>query len=79
VPDSIAACPAPPQVIIFRSCTPLAVTLCDYIFLGREMPSKQSAAALLTIAAGPVRYCRPGPCMRRQVMRPLGIAYEVYG
>jgi hypothetical protein len=59
VTDSIAACPAPRQVIIFRSCTPLAVTLCDYIFLGREMPSKQSAAALLTIAAGNDRSLLP--------------------
>lgn len=39
-------------VIIFRSCTPLAVSLCDWIFLGRELPSKRSLLALLTIAAG---------------------------
>lgn len=39
-------------VIIFRSCTPLAVSLCDWLFLGRELPSRRSLAALLTIAAG---------------------------
>ena len=45
-------------VIIFRSCTPLAVALCDWIFLGRELPSKRSLLALLTIAAG---MCVLGP------------------
>lgn len=39
-------------VIIFRSCTPLAVSLCDYIFLGRELPSKRALASLCTIAFG---------------------------
>lgn len=39
-------------VIIFRSCTPLAVSVCDFVFLGRELPNRRSMAALLTIAAG---------------------------
>ncbi|GAB5031638.1 Hypothetical protein NocV09_00601910 [Nannochloropsis oceanica] len=43
-------------VIIFRSCTPLAVSLCDFIFLGRELPSRRSCLALLTIAAGAYGY-----------------------
>lgn len=42
-------------VIIFRSCTPLAVSLCDWLFLGRELPAPRSLAALLTIAAGKAR------------------------
>ncbi len=43
-------------VIIFRSCTPLAVAMCDWIFLGRELPSKRSGLALLTIGAGAYGY-----------------------
>lgn len=43
-------------VIIFRSCTPLAVALCDYVFLGRELPSQRSCLALLTIALGAYGY-----------------------
>lgn len=39
-------------IIVFRSCTPLAVALCDSIFLGRELPSRRSCLALLTIALG---------------------------
>ena len=39
-------------VIVFRSCTPLAVSLCDYLFLYRELPSSRSLGALLIIAVG---------------------------
>jgi drug/metabolite transporter (DMT)-like permease len=39
-------------VIIFRSCTPLAVAVCDYLFLGRELPSRRSTLALSTIGVG---------------------------
>jgi hypothetical protein len=31
------------------------VALCDWVFLGRELPSRRSLAALLTIAAGASR------------------------
>lgn len=39
-------------VIIFRSCTPLAVAICDWIFLGRELPSRRSTVSLCTIGFG---------------------------
>jgi len=42
-------------VIIFRSCTPIAVSVCDHLFLGRELPSRRSSLALLIIAAGEER------------------------
>lgn len=54
-------------VIIFRSCTPLAVAMCDFIFLGRELPNKRSMAALLTIAAG-----------RHETMRVYDIVLKNY-
>lgn len=43
-------------VIIFRSCTPLAVSLCDFIFMGRELPSTRSMLALIAIAVGAYGY-----------------------
>ena len=43
-------------VVIFRACTPLAVSFCDWVFLGRELPSKSSLAALLVIAIGAYGY-----------------------
>jgi drug/metabolite transporter (DMT)-like permease len=39
-------------VIIFRACSPLAVSLCDWVFLNRELPSFRSWFALSTIAIG---------------------------
>jgi len=39
-------------IILFRSATPLAVSLCDFLFMGRELPSWRSIGALLAIALG---------------------------
>lgn len=39
-------------VIVFRSCAPLCVSMLDYVFYGRELPSRRSAAAMLLIVAG---------------------------
>jgi len=43
-------------VIVFRSCTPLAVALLDYHFYGRAAPSLRSCFSLLLITAGAVSY-----------------------
>lgn len=43
-------------VIVARALSPLIVSVCDFIFLGREMPSKRSAAALSAIVVGAVGY-----------------------
>ncbi len=45
-------------VIVFRATTPLIVCFLDVAFLGRELPSSRSAAALLTIVFGAVGYVR---------------------
>ena len=39
-------------VIVFRTCVPLCVGLLDWMFLGRELPSPRSAAALVMILLG---------------------------
>ncbi|CAM9531000.1 unnamed protein product, partial [Phaeothamnion confervicola] len=39
-------------VIVFRSCTPLAVAVLDWAFLGRELPSARSAATLVLMLGG---------------------------
>eukprot|EP00501_MAST-03F_sp_TOSAG23-6_P000538 GSMAST32.ASY1.ANO1.558.1 assembled CDS len=43
-------------VIVFRCLTPLFVSVLDFIFLGREMPSKKSLVALLAIVVGAYGY-----------------------
>jgi GDP-mannose transporter len=44
-------------VIVFRACTPLAVSIIDYLFMGRAYPSKRSTASLLGVFAFAVVYC----------------------
>ena len=43
-------------VIVFRSCTPLAVSFFDYIFYNRAAPNPRSCASLLLIALGALAY-----------------------
>jgi GDP-mannose transporter len=38
--------------IVFRSSTPMLVSLAEFVFLGRELPSAKNAAALLAICVG---------------------------
>jgi len=43
-------------VIVFRACSPLFVSVLDYLFLGRELPNPRSLVALLGVVAGAVAY-----------------------
>jgi len=43
-------------VIIFRACSPLCVCGLDWLFLGRELPSRRSLAALLGVMLGAIGY-----------------------
>ena len=43
-------------VIVFRCCTPLMVSLGDYFFLNRELPSMRSTAALVLLMGGATGY-----------------------
>jgi len=43
-------------VIVFRACTPLCVSVLDYFFLGRQLPSLRSVGALLIICIGALGY-----------------------
>jgi solute carrier family 35 protein len=42
--------------ITFRSSTPVILSLCDYLFLGRELPSPRSWVALLLLVASSAGY-----------------------
>jgi GDP-mannose transporter len=44
------------QVIVFRSCTPLAQSFLDYLFLGRMLPDLRSIIALGGVALGAYLY-----------------------
>lgn len=42
--------------IVFRASTPIIVSLCDYAFLGRQLPDALSWLSLLGLLAGTVGY-----------------------
>ena len=44
-------------VIVFRSCTPLAVSIIEYLLLNRQLPSIKSFLALLGVCFGAIVYC----------------------
>jgi drug/metabolite transporter (DMT)-like permease len=44
-------------VIVFRACSPLAVTVVEYFFMDRSWPSIRSSISLLTVALGALLYC----------------------
>ena len=43
-------------VIVFRSATPIAVAIADYVFLGRQLPEVRSVMALVGILIGAAVY-----------------------
>ena len=44
-------------VIVFRACTPIAVSFIEYLFMGRYWPNVRSTLSLLLVAIGAVGYC----------------------
>jgi drug/metabolite transporter (DMT)-like permease len=44
-------------VIVFRSCSPIAVSIIEYLFLNREFPSFRSCLSLLGVVFGAFLYC----------------------
>ena len=44
-------------VIVFRACSPLAVSAIEYLFMDRAWPSLRSSLALLSVAFGALIYC----------------------
>ena len=44
-------------VIVFRSCSPIAVSIIEYIFMGRAFPSLRSCLSLASVAFGAILYC----------------------
>lgn len=44
-------------VIVFRACSPIAVCIVEYLFMGRTLPSMRSSLSLLTVALGAIIYC----------------------
>ncbi len=47
--------------VVFRASTPLVISMCDYLFLERELPNKKSLASLITIVIGDVIYVLSNP------------------
>jgi len=44
-------------VIVFRACTPIAVTIIEYVLMDRAWPSLRSSMSLLAVALGALLYC----------------------
>lgn len=44
-------------VIVFRACTPLAVSVIDYLFMGRAYPSTRSTVSLVVVCVCAIIYC----------------------
>lgn len=44
-------------VIVFRACSPIATSVVEYMFMGREWPTKRSTASMCACAAGAILYC----------------------
>lgn len=44
-------------VIVFRACTPIAVSIIEYLFMDRELPSLRSSISLSVVAIGALFYC----------------------
>lgn len=44
-------------VIVFRACVPVAVTVIEYLFMDRALPSVRSSISLAIVSIGAVMYC----------------------
>lgn len=44
-------------VIVFRACSPIAVSVVEYLFMNRSWPSLRSSLSLLVVAGGAILYC----------------------
>lgn len=44
-------------VIVFRACSPIAVTVVEYFFMDRAWPNLRSSLSLLAVATGAIFYC----------------------
>ena len=44
-------------VIVFRACTPIAVTIIEYFFMDRALPNLRSSISLGMVAFGAIVYC----------------------
>ena len=45
-------------VIVFRACSPIAVSIVEYLFMDRAWPTLRSSISLATVALGAVLYCQ---------------------
>lgn len=44
-------------VIVFRACSPIAVTAVEYLFMDRALPNTRSSISLSVVAVGAILYC----------------------
>ena len=44
-------------VIVFRACSPIAVSIVEYLFMDRALPNLRSLLSLITVGVGALIYC----------------------
>ncbi len=65
-------------VIVFRSCSPIAICLIEYFFMDREFPSLRSSASLLGVALGAALYCVNDSSLHLQGLSSYGWVFTYF-
>ena len=64
--------------IVFRASTPIAISICDYLFLGRELPSAKSWLCLGLLVAGAFAYVRTDSGFKVDAYFWVGVWYVIF-
>lgn len=64
--------------IVFRACTPLLISVADYLFLGRELPSVRSWLCLGLLLVGAVGYVQNDKFFRVDTYAWVGVWFAVF-
>lgn len=64
--------------IIFRAATPIVLSFCDYLFLGRQLPSRRSQLCLITMLVSSTAYVMTDSFFQIKGYFWIGVWYIVF-
>ena len=64
--------------IVFRASTPIALSVCDWIFLGRELPSRRSCLSLAVLLCGAIAYVKTDAGFEVKAYAWVGAWYGIF-
>ena len=64
--------------IIFRASTPIFISVADWLFLGRELPSCRSACCLVVLLGGAIAYALTDSSFEVHGYKWVGIWYCIF-